>query len=171
MKPDEKDAVMAAFRAREYDVLVSTSVVEVGVDVPNATVILIDGANRFGLAQLHQFRGRVGRGEHASMCILVSDAPQSQTDPRLQIMEQSQDGFVLAQKDLELRGPGDFLGTRQAGLATLHMARLSDLATVEKARRVASEIFAHDPDLTTPDHQALAARLAAFWQPGAGDAS
>jgi len=171
MRPDEKDAVMTAFRAGEYDVLVSTSVVEVGVDVPNATVILIDGANRFGLAQLHQFRGRVGRGEHASLCLLVSDAPQAQADTRLQIMEQSQDGFVLAQKDLDLRGPGDFLGTRQAGLATLHMARLSDLATVEKARRVAGEIFAGDPDLQAPAHQALAARLALFWQPGAGDAS
>lgn len=86
-------------------------------------------------------------------------------------MEQSQDGFVLAQKDLDLRGPGDFLGTRQAGLATLHMARLSDLVTVEKARRVAGEIFARDPELQAPEHQALAARLALFWQPGAGDAS
>jgi ATP-dependent DNA helicase RecG len=171
MRPDDKEAVMAAFRAGEYDVLVSTSVVEVGVDVPNATVILIDGANRFGLAQLHQFRGRVGRGEHASACILVSDAPQTQTDARLQIMEQSQDGFVLAQKDLELRGPGDFLGTRQAGVATLHMARLSDLATVEKARRVATEVFTRDPELQAPEHQALATRLALFWQPGAGDAS
>jgi ATP-dependent DNA helicase RecG len=170
MKPDEKDEVMQKFRAGEYDLLVSTSVVEVGVDVPNATVILIDGANRFGLAQLHQFRGRVGRGEHASFCLLVSDAADARTDERLRIMEQSQDGFVLAEKDLDLRGPGDFLGTRQAGFS-LRLARLSDLATIEKARRIAHEIFERDPDLSAPEHVLLAQRLAAFWQPGAGDAS
>jgi ATP-dependent DNA helicase RecG len=171
MRPDEKDAVMSAFRAGEYHVLVSTSVVEVGVDVPNATVILIEGANRFGLAQLHQFRGRVGRGEHASICLLVSDAPTAVTDQRLQVMEQSQDGFYLAEKDLELRGPGDFLGTRQAGFAGLRMARLSDLPTIEKARRIAHQIFETDPGLQAPEHQLLASRLAQFWEPGAGDAS
>jgi ATP-dependent DNA helicase RecG len=171
MRPDEKDAVMSAFRAGEYHILVSTSVVEVGVDVPNATVILIEGANRFGLAQLHQFRGRVGRGEHASFCLLVSDAPTGATDQRLQVMEQSQDGFFLAEKDLEIRGPGDFLGTRQSGFAGLRMARLSDLVTIEKARRVAHQIFDSDPELQAPEHQLLASRLAQFWQPGAGDAS
>jgi ATP-dependent DNA helicase RecG len=171
MRPDEKDAVMSAFRAGEYHVLVSTSVVEVGVDVPNATVILIEGANRFGLAQLHQFRGRVGRGEHASFCLLVSDAPSAVTDQRLQVMEQSQDGFFLAEKDLEIRGPGDFLGTRQSGFAGLRMARLSDLATIEKARRVAHQIFDADPELQAPEHHLLASSLAQFWQPGAGDAS
>ncbi len=171
MKADEKDAVMTAFRAGEFDVLVSTSVVEVGVDVPNATVILIEGANRFGLAQLHQFRGRVGRGEHASFCLLVSDAPSARTDERLHVMEQSQDGFFLAEKDLDLRGPGDFLGTRQSGLASLRMAKLSDVATIEKARRVAHEIFERDPELGAPEHGLLRERLAEFWQPGAGDAS
>jgi ATP-dependent DNA helicase RecG len=171
MKADEKDAVMSAFRAGEFDVLVSTSVVEVGVDVPNATVILIEGANRFGLAQLHQFRGRVGRGEHASFCLLVSDAPSARTDERLHVMEQSQDGFFLAEKDLDLRGPGDFLGTRQSGLASLRMAKLSDVATIEKARRVAHEIFERDPELGAPEHGLLRQRLAEFWQPGAGDAS
>lgn len=171
LKPDEKDAVMSKFHAGEYNVLVSTSVVEVGVDVPNATVMLIEGANRFGLAQLHQFRGRVGRGEHASVCLLVSDAANGHTDERLKAMVESQDGFYLAQKDLDLRGPGDFLGTRQSGLSGLNMARLSDLVTIEKARREASLIFDRDPDLRAPEHEALAEKLAEFWTPGAGDSS
>ncbi len=171
LKPDEKDAVMAAFRAGEFQILVSTAVVEVGVDVPNATVMLIEGANRFGLAQLHQFRGRVGRGEHASACLLVSDAPNAQVDERLKAMVESQDGFYLAEKDLELRGPGDFLGTRQSGFAGLRMARLSDIPTIEKARREARLIFDADPELQAPEHQALADRLIQFWTPGAADAS
>ncbi len=171
LKPDAKDEVMTKFRAGEYDVLVSTSVVEVGVDVPNATVMLIEGANRFGLAQLHQFRGRVGRGEHASVCLLVSDATNGDTDERLKAMVESQDGFYLAQKDLDLRGPGDFLGTRQSGLSGLNMARLSDLVTIEKARREAALLFDRDPDLQAPEHQALAEKLTAFWTPGAGDSS
>lgn len=171
LKPDEKDDVMTRFRAGEYQILVSTSVVEVGVDIPNASVILIDGANRFGLAQLHQFRGRVGRGPHASYCLLVSDSPTPGPDARLTAMEQSQDGFVLAEKDLELRGPGDFLGTRQAGFAPLHMAQLSDVTTIEKARREAQLLFAQDPTLTLPEHQVLAENLAKFWEPGAGDVS
>jgi ATP-dependent DNA helicase RecG len=171
LKPDDKEAVMAQFRAGEYDMLVSTSVVEVGVDVPNATVMLVEGANRFGLAQLHQFRGRVGRGEHASFCLLVSDAANGHTDERLKAMVESQDGFYLAQKDLDLRGPGDFLGTRQSGLSGLNMARLSDLVTIEKARREAAQIFDRDADLQAPEHQALAEKLAAFWTPGATDSS
>jgi ATP-dependent DNA helicase RecG len=173
MKPDEKDYVMTRFRGGDYHVLVSTSVVEVGVDVPNATVMLIEGANRFGLAQLHQFRGRVGRGEHASVCLLVPDNPGGapRTDERLQAMEQSQDGFFLAEKDLELRGPGDFLGTRQTGYAVLRMARLSDVATIEKARRAARQIFDRDPELQAPEHQKLAALFEEFWTPGAGDKS
>ena len=173
LKPDEKDFVMSRFRAGETQVLVSTSVVEVGVDVPNATVMLIEGANRFGLAQLHQFRGRVGRGEHASVCLLVPDNLGNGTPPdaRLQAMEQSQDGFFLAEKDLELRGPGDFLGTRQSGYAGLRMARLSDVETIEKARRAARQIFEHDPDLQAPEHQKLAELFLQFWTPGAGDKS
>jgi ATP-dependent DNA helicase RecG len=171
LKPDEKDEVMRRFRAGEYDVMVSTSVVEVGVDVPNATVMLIEGANRFGLAQLHQFRGRVGRGEHASFCVLIPDVPNGHQDERLQAVVKSQDGFYLAEKDLELRGPGDFLGTRQSGFAGLRMARLSDLATVEKARREARLIFERDPDLQAPEHGLLAQRLLEFWTPGSADAS
>jgi ATP-dependent DNA helicase RecG len=172
LKPEEKEEVMAAFRAGEYQILVATSVVEVGVDVPNATVIMVEGANRFGLAQLHQFRGRVGRGPHASFCLLASDAPtQPQADERLLAMEQSQDGFYLAQKDLDMRGPGDFLGTRQAGFAGLVMAKLSDLRTIEKARREAQLLFERDPDLQAPEHQTLAKNLAQFWTPGSGDVS
>jgi ATP-dependent DNA helicase RecG len=143
------------------------------VDVPNATVMLIEGANRFGLAQLHQFRGRVGRGEHASTCLLVPDnlGNGSAPDERLQAMEQSQDGFFLAEKDLELRGPGDFLGTRQSGYAALRMARLSDVSTIEKARRAAHLIFDQDPDLQAPEHHLLAGLLQQFWTLGAGDKS
>jgi ATP-dependent DNA helicase RecG len=172
LKADEKDATMAAFHAGEYQVLVSTSVVEVGVDVPNATVILIEGANRFGLAQLHQFRGRVGRGEHASFCLLISDNPitPGRKDERLQAMEESQDGFYLAEKDLSLRGPGDFLGTRQSG-SPLLMARLTDLETIEKARRAARQLFEADPELQAPEHALLAQRFNQFWTPGSGDAS
>jgi ATP-dependent DNA helicase RecG len=171
MKPDEKDAVMAAFRDNATQILVSTSVVEVGVDVPNATVILIDGANRFGLSQLHQFRGRVGRGEHASYCLLVSDSPNPEPDVRLVAMEATQNGFLLAQKDLELRGPGDFLGTRQSGFSELRAAALSDILTIEKARREAQRVFAADPELAQPEHSGIRAMVDAFWTVGAGDVS
>ncbi len=171
MKPDAKDEVMSNFRAGEHEILVSTSVVEVGVDVPNVTVILIDGANRFGLAQLHQFRGRVGRGEHASYCLLVSASPNPAPDERLKAMEATQDGFVLAEKDLDMRGPGDFLGTRQSGFAGLTTAKLSDVKTIEKARREAQLLFERDPELQLPEHQPLAQMVQAFWTPGSGDVS
>ena len=170
LRGEEKDAVMQAFSRREIDVLVATSVVEVGIDVPNATVILIEDAERFGLAQLHQFRGRVGRGEHPSYCILISDVTEGDSIKRLQALENSTDGFALAQIDLELRGPGDFFGTRQSGLPPLQAAQLSDLRTLEEARAAAQQLFAADPGLTQPDHRMLAARVAAFWQ-GAGDIS
>jgi ATP-dependent DNA helicase RecG len=163
LKGDEKDAVMRAFAAHELDVLVATSVVEVGIDVPNATVILIEGAEHFGLAQLHQFRGRVGRGQYASYCILISDAGEGGSAQRLQALETNNDGFALAQIDLDMRGPGDFLGTRQSGLPPLRMAELSDLHTLEEARTAAQEIFASDPELTWPEHRGLAAQVAAFW--------
>ncbi len=170
LRGEEKDAVMQAFSRRELDVLVATSVVEVGIDVPNATVILIEDAERFGLAQLHQFRGRVGRGEHPSYCILISDATEGDSVKRLQALESSTDGFALAQIDLELRGPGDFFGTRQSGLPPLQAAQLSDLRTLEEARAAAQQLFAADPGLALPEHRMLAGRVAAFWQ-GAGDIS
>jgi ATP-dependent DNA helicase RecG len=170
MKGDEKDRVMRAFDAGELDVLVATSVVEVGIDVPNATVMMIENADRFGLAQLHQFRGRVGRGEYPSYCILISDAEESGGVQRLQALENSTDGFALAQVDLEMRGPGDFFGTRQSGLPPLRTAQLGDLPTLEAARAAAQKLFAADPGLGLPEHQGLAAQVAALWA-GVGDVS
>ncbi|MBN1660028.1 MAG: ATP-dependent DNA helicase RecG [Anaerolineae bacterium] len=170
MKSDEKDKVMQRFRTGEIDVLVSTSVIEVGIDVPNATVMLIEGADRFGLAQLHQFRGRVGRGEHQSYCLLLSDKaspddPETHTTwERLKAIEETQDGFALAEKDLELRGPGDFFGVRQSGLPALRLASLSNTRTLELARAEAAEIFELDPDLGDPQHHLLAGQMARFWQ-------
>jgi ATP-dependent DNA helicase RecG len=163
MSAEDKERVMADFIAGQYDILVSTAVVEVGIDIPNASVILIEGADRFGLAQLHQFRGRVGRGEHKSYCILISDDPSEQGLERLRIMEEVSDGFVLAEKDLELRGPGDFLGVRQHGLPELRVAKLSDTAILERARKEALTFFAEDPDFAKPEHQALASSVRRFW--------
>ena len=170
MRSRDKEAVMGSFRQGETQILVSTSVIEVGIDVPNATVMLIEGADRFGLAQLHQFRGRVGRGAHQSYCLLLSDSaspddPQTRsTWERLRAIEETQDGFVLAEKDLELRGPGDFFGVRQSGLPTLRLASLSNLETLEQARDEARTIFRQDPGLGLPEHQLLGQRLAQFWQ-------
>jgi ATP-dependent DNA helicase RecG len=170
LRSEEKEAVMRAFSNGALDILVATSVVEVGIDVPNATVIVIEGAERFGLAQLHQFRGRVGRGEHASYCLLLSDADEGESVRRLQALETNTDGFALAQIDLELRGPGDFLGTRQSGLPPLRTAQLTDLRTLESARTVAQQLFAADPQLTAPEHHRLANQVVAFWS-SAGEMS
>ncbi|HNS49665.1 MAG TPA: ATP-dependent DNA helicase RecG [Anaerolineae bacterium] len=169
MRSRDKDSVMQAFRQGEIQILVSTSVIEVGIDVPNATVMLIEGADRFGLAQLHQFRGRVGRGAHQSYCLLLSDSaspddPQTRaTWERLMAIEQTQDGFALAEKDLDLRGPGDFFGVRQSGLPTLRLASLSNLETLERARQEARTLFSTDPQLSRPEHSLLRDRLAEFW--------
>ncbi len=171
MRPEAKEEVMARFRAGELDLLVSTAVVEVGVDVPNATVTLIEGANRFGLAQLHQFRGRVGRGLHKSYCLLVPDSDDEAENERLKAMETTDDGFRLAEMDLQQRGPGDFLGSRQSGFAELRMARLTDLHLIEKARREASRLFEIDPDLKQPEHALLAAKVAEFWSTAKGEIS
>jgi ATP-dependent DNA helicase RecG len=170
MRSDDKDSVMRAFAGQELDVLVATAVVEVGIDVPNAAVIMIEGAERFGLAQLHQFRGRVGRGEHPSYCILISDAVEGTAVERLTALETSTDGFVLAQKDLDLRGPGDFIGTRQSGLPPLRTAQRGDLQTLEEARAAAGRLFEIDPALELPEHSALAEQVTLFWT-GTGDAS
>ncbi len=135
MKTDEKDKVMNDFKNKLYDVLVCTTVVEVGVDVPNATVMVIENAERFGLSQLHQLRGRVGRSSIQSYCVLISSSKNEETQYRLNVMGQTNDGFVIAEKDLEIRGPGEFLGTRQSGIAELHLADLSkDLPILELAR-------------------------------------
>lgn len=172
MRPAEKDEVMLKFRDKHYHILVSTTVVEVGVDVPNATVMLIEGADRFGLAQLHQLRGRVGRGADQSYCLLIPTREDETENERLQILAQSNDGFYLAEKDLQLRGPGEFLGTRQAGLASgLRMASITDLKLIEKARLQAQAVFEQDADLSLPEHALLAEALRRFWGEGRGDVS
>jgi ATP-dependent DNA helicase RecG len=164
MKSEEKEAVMRDFHRGELDILVSTPVVEVGIDVPNATVMLVEGADRFGLAQLHQFRGRVGRGEEQSYCLFLADSPTDTGERRLQLIESTHDGFALADEDLKMRGPGEFFGTRQSGLPDLKVARLSDVAVLEEARAVAREIFQEDPDLSLPQHRLLARRVGEFWR-------
>jgi ATP-dependent DNA helicase RecG len=164
MRPGEKEQVMAQFRAGELPILVTTPVVEVGIDVPNATVMLVEGAERFGLAQLHQFRGRVGRGEHPSYCLLLEGNPSEEGRRRLSAIENTQDGFALAQADLDMRGPGEFLGTRQSGLPDLRIARLSDLALLELAREEASLLLASDPKLASPRHRSLARELSRAWK-------
>jgi ATP-dependent DNA helicase RecG len=162
MKPKEKEGVMAGFLNREVDVMVSTSVVEVGVDIPNATIMMIEGAEHFGLAQLHQFRGRVGRGNHQSYCLLLTDSPARQTNRRMKALLAANSGFELAEHDLRIRGPGDFYGVRQAGLADLTMSILSDLGFVREARNEAQRLLKADPSLA--GHPQLAEVLDRFWQ-------
>jgi len=162
MVSKEKDKVMRQFRNGELDILVSTPVVEVGIDVANATVMMIDGADRFGLAQLHQFRGRVGRGEHKGYCILMSDSASETAKERLSALARIHDGFQLAEVDLELRGPGDFFGTRQSGLPSLRMAHITDRELLDMARGEAARLIEDDPELKSPDHAAIAAQVARF---------
>ena len=159
MKAKEKDAVMAAFAAHETDILVSTTVIEVGVDVPNAAVMVIENAERFGLSQLHQLRGRVGRGKHQSYCILISDNQNEETKQRLKVMTKTADGFKIAEEDLRLRGPGDFFGERQHGLPGLRITDIGcDTQLLKEAQQAAEELLARDPDLR--DHPAAAERVA-----------
>ena len=158
MKPKEKETVMRAFAAGEIDVLVSTTVVEVGVDVPNASVMLIENAECFGLSQLHQLRGRVGRGPWQSYCILVSDNRGEDNKTRLDVMRRTQSGFALAEEDLKLRGPGDFFGARQHGLPTLRVADFAcDMELLYEAQGAAEALLALDPRLE--GHPALHARV------------
>ncbi|MDP6346760.1 MAG: ATP-dependent DNA helicase RecG [Dehalococcoidia bacterium] len=166
LRSSEKESVMHHFREGELDVLVSTPVVEVGIDIPNATVMLVEGAERFGLSQLHQFRGRVGRGQHASYCILMADEPSPEAQERLKIVAEVHDGFALAEEDLRLRGPGEFFGTRQSGMPDLKMARLTDLPLLELAREHARNIFERDPSLSDTEHKALAAELRRLYGEG-----
>ena len=156
MKTAEKEEIMEAFRQGECDILVSTTVVEVGIDIPNASVMTILGAERFGLAQLHQLRGRVGRGKANSYCYLVSDAGTEEAEQRLQTLVSTNDGFKVAEVDLTMRGPGDFFGTRQSGLPDLHIANLvKDFRILEQTREEAFALIERDPSLTEPGHEAL----------------
>jgi ATP-dependent DNA helicase RecG len=154
MKPQEKDEVMRAFRNHHFDVLVSTTVIEVGVDVPNANLMIIEHTERFGLSQLHQLRGRVGRGEHKSYCVLMLGfAVSEESRERAKVMESTADGFKIAEADLELRGPGEFLGARQSGLPGFRLANLvRDVAILQQARAAAFEILKKDPQLIHPEN-------------------
>ncbi len=171
MTPDEKESVMKDFRNKAFDILVSTTVIEVGVDIPNATVMMIEGANRFGLAQLHQLRGRVGRGDEQSICLLIPETEDSLENERLKVMTETNDGFVLAEKDLEQRGPGDFIGYRQSGFADLRMARITDIRLIEQARSVAEELFTADPMLSNPENALLLGKVSEFWHSENSDMS
>jgi ATP-dependent DNA helicase RecG len=150
LKPADRDRVMAAFKAGDVDVLVSTSLIEVGIDVANATVMIVEGAERFGLAQLHQLRGRVGRGSEKSYCLLFSGAESGSAQARLEALLETNDGFELADRDLEIRGEGQVMGTRQAGVPDLKLARLArDRAALVRARELAAGVLAADPGLTS----------------------
>ncbi len=156
MKPKEKDAAMDAFVWGETNILVSTTVVEVGVDVPNASVMVVENAERFGLSQLHQLRGRVGRGVHKSWCVLVSDAPEGVARQRLRVLVKTTDGFALAEEDLKLRGPGDFFGSRQHGLPEMHIGDLfGNMDMVREAQDAAREAVERDPELSAPEMRPL----------------
>jgi len=163
MTGKEKDATMRAFAAGEYDILVSTAVVEVGIDIPNASLMIIENADRFGLSQLHQFRGRVGRGPYKSYCILIAEPKSAAGEERMRAVARTQDGFELAEIDMKMRGPGEFFGTQQSGLPDLRLARLSDTRLLALARQEAQAILDADPDLAQPEHRLLAQRTAAIF--------
>jgi len=166
LKTEEKEAVMARFRSGELRVLVATTVIEVGVDVPNASVMIVEHAERFGLSQLHQLRGRVGRGAAKSHCLLIAHFKKAgdEARERLEAMAQTQDGFEIARVDLKLRGPGELLGTRQSGQRFLEVADLyRDEAILDEAREEAFALVAADPDLATPEHAAAAEALTERW--------
>ena len=155
-----KERAMRSFRDGQIRILVSTSVIEVGIDVPNATVMLIEGAERFGLAQLHQLRGRVGRGDHPSYCLLMSETTDATENARLRTLQTVYDGFTLAERDLELRGPGDVIGTRQSGALGFRFATVTDLDTIQSARSDAEALVRSDPGLVQSEHEPLAAAVA-----------
>ena len=165
MKPGEKDTVMEAFAAGESDILVSTTVVEVGVDIPNATLMVVENAELFGLSQLHQLRGRVGRGKAKSYCILLSQDPSENGKQRLKVLTETNDGFRISEEDLKLRGPGDFFGQRQHGLPDLKVADLHcDMRLLDEAQTAAKELLKADPALSDTEHRILRARIVELFE-------
>ena len=162
MKADEKDRILKAFKSKEFDILISTTVIEVGIDIPNATLMVIEHPDRLGLSQLHQLRGRVGRGDKQSECILVVE---SFITPRLRVMENSEDGFVIAEEDLKFRGPGEFLGTRQSGLPGFRVGHiLRDANLLEVAKEEAELILEKDPKLKLPENAGLRKMVETRWK-------
>lgn len=160
MKVEEKEAVMKNFKKKKIDILVSTTVIEVGIDVRNASVMVIENAERFGLSQLHQLRGRVGRGDHPSYCILLGNPTTDEARKRFRTMSETQDGFKLAEEDLELRGPGEFFGTKQHGLPELRFGNiLRDFDIMQEAREEAFNLLRDDPCFTDPRNRALAEKI------------
>ena len=160
MKAKDKEATMAAFVSGEIQILVSTTVIEVGVDVPNASLMIVENADRFGLSQLHQLRGRVGRGKHKSYCVLVSNNDSPEVKARLNIMCKTGDGFKISEEDLRLRGPGDFFGSRQHGLPEMHVADLgADVNVLQLAQEESRRLLENDPQLELPEHRALRQRV------------
>lgn len=160
MRPREKEAAMAAFAAGETQILVSTTVVEVGVDVPNASLMVVENADRFGLSQLHQLRGRVGRGRHQSYCVLVTSTRSPEAMQRLRTLASTTDGFQIAEEDLKLRGPGDFFGSRQHGLPQMQIADLAgDMRVLAEARQAAETLLERDPELSRPENRPVLERV------------
>ena len=170
MKPDEKDEVMRKFAENEYSVLVATTVIEVGVDVPNATVIVIENAERFGLSQLHQLRGRVGRGSSQSYCILISDKGSRTTRERLEVMCSTNNGFVIADEDLKMRGPGDFFGHRQHGLPQMSIADFADTKSLELSQKIADYIMNRYGDIRNDEIRLLKAEIDRLFDRGGQNA-
>ena len=171
LKQKEKDEIMKEFRDNKLNILVSTTVIEVGMDIPNATVVLVESADHFGLAQLHQIRGRVGRGNQQSYCLLIPENEDNLNNERLIAMAETNDGFKLAEYDLRQRGPGDFLGTRQSGYTGLRLASLSDTDLITQAREAAQKVFEADPGINNPVHKLLKMELKSYWPDLSGDIS
>lgn len=165
MRSSEKDSVMKGFVSGEISVLVSTTVIEVGIDVPNATLMVVENAERFGLAQLHQLRGRVGRGEHQSYCILFNSNPNPVNSERLGVLQKTNDGFVIAEKDLQMRGPGEFFGTRQHGLPDMRIANLyRDIDILKQAQEATGEVLKRDPHLSSREHDLLKKKMGELFE-------